>query len=390
MWVIAVSASFFWSYDFFTDKQEELAFQRGQSYFDLIVMTREWNARHGGVYAPVSEHLQPNTYLQTPRRDVQLRSGQILTLINPSFMTRQISEISEQKQISFHMTSLDPLRPENRPSKKEKEALRSFKNKREAVGMRVQQDGEKAFFYMAPLTAKRPCLSCHARQGYSEGDVLGGLSITFPFPSPTLLSPLLFTHLGLGAGGLFGLWFSRRKLNAAYATIEWQNQFDVLTGIHNRRSFTQHISQEFLRARREKRPIALIMCDIDNFKNYNDNYGHDQGDICLRKTAQQIAQTLNRPGDLCARYGGEEFVVVLPNTAKDGAFHVAQKIRENVENMRLIHEYSRPWGVVTLSLGVAAIVPGEDAFHEDLIHQADAALYAAKNNGRNQVHCSSL
>lgn len=135
MWVIAVSASFFWSYDFFTDKQEELAFQRGQSYFDLIVMTREWNARHGGVYAPVSEYLQPNPYLQTPRRDVQLRSGQILTLINPSFMTRQISEISEQKQISFHMTSLDPLRLENRPSKKEKEALRSFENKREAVGM---------------------------------------------------------------------------------------------------------------------------------------------------------------------------------------------------------------------------------------------------------------
>jgi len=344
IWIIAVSASFFWSYVFFTDKQEELAFQRGQSYFDLIVMTREWNAMHGGVYAPVSEHLQPNPYLQTPRRDVQLRSGQILTLINPSFMTRQISEISERRQVSFHMTSLDPLRPENRPSSREREVLQSFVQKSKAVETRILSEGEHDFFYMAPLKARKSCLSCHARQGCSEGDILGGLSIIFPFPSPNLLSPLLFTHLGLGVGGLFGLWFAKRKLNTAYATVEWQNQYDALTGIHNRRSFTQHINREFLRARREKRPIALIMCDIDNFKSYNDNYGHDQGDICLRKTAQQIAQTLNRPGDLCARYGGEEFVVVLPNTLKVGAFHVAQKIRENVENMRLIHEYSRPWG----------------------------------------------
>ncbi len=127
------------------------------------------------------------------------------------------------------------------------------------------------------------------------------------------------------------------------------------------------------------------MCDVDNFKAYNDTYGHGSGDQCLKKVAQMIKSSLERPGDFCARYGGEEFVVLLPNTALDGAMHIAEIVRSNIEEMGLLHEKSLPKQVVTLSLGVATSEGITFVTHEDLIKHADMALYKAKELGRNQT-----
>jgi diguanylate cyclase (GGDEF)-like protein len=142
---------------------------------------------------------------------------------------------------------------------------------------------------------------------------------------------------------------------------------------------------EFQRSKREKYPLSLIMCDIDNFKSYNDTYGHKKGDECLKTVAQVIDNTITRPGDFCARYGGEEFVVILPNTPPKGALNIAEEIRTNVQNMGIEHVKSLPLKVVSMSLGIATSEVNTSISHEELVSRADKALYHAKGEGRNCV-----
>ena len=175
------------------------------------------------------------------------------------------------------------------------------------------------------------------------------------------------------------------RLNRAHAVIHQQAIMDALTGIPNRRSFTETLLKEFARSKRDVIPFSILMCDIDNFKGYNDTYGHAACDECLRRVAQSIDQSLQRPTDFCARYGGEEFVVILPGTALEGAEHVAEGIRVSLEQKAIPHKGSPPFNMVTLSLGVASLTKGEDLSHEDLISRADQTLYQAKRMGRNRV-----
>ena len=136
---------------------------------------------------------------------------------------------------------------------------------------------------------------------------------------------------------------------------------------------------------RQKRPLSLVMCDIDHFKLYNDTYGHQQGDKCLTQVATAIKESVNRPGDLVARYGGEEFCIILPETDQQGAKQIAEVIRKNVVGLDLEHTSSKVASVITLSLGVASILPDRDSQPSLLIEAADRALYQAKGNGRNRV-----
>jgi len=160
---------------------------------------------------------------------------------------------------------------------------------------------------------------------------------------------------------------------------------DGLTQIANRRRFDLYLQQEWSRMAREKRPISLIMCDIDCFKLYNDNYGHLSGDDCLRSVARAIDACSKRPGDLAARFGGEEFAVILPNTDKEGAVHLAESIRAGVQDLMIAHAFSPVYKYVTLSLGVFSVFPENDSNFQALVEASDRALYEAKRAGRNQV-----
>ncbi len=175
------------------------------------------------------------------------------------------------------------------------------------------------------------------------------------------------------------------ELREANAQLESLSFLDSLTGIANRRRFDEVLGTEWRRAVRQGTSLALILCDIDAFKPYNDGYGHQRGDECLRTVAQTLAEYPHRAGDLIARYGGEEFAVVLPNTDIRGAEVVAEKLRSSVEALQLPHDCS-PYGPnVTLSLGVAALMPRQKDNLEIFVDQADRALYEAKHAGRNCV-----
>lgn len=168
---------------------------------------------------------------------------------------------------------------------------------------------------------------------------------------------------------------------------------DELTGLYNHRRFTQFCDHEWKRALRTGGPLSIILVDIDHFKLYNDSYGHVDGDNCLRRVAQTLQESGKRVTDMVARWGGEEFVFVLSETAADGALCVAEKARQDVENLKMLHQLSPISHYVTISLGCATMIPQEELNFDLLIKAADRALYLSKKNGRNrttQVNPTSL
>ncbi len=162
--------------------------------------------------------------------------------------------------------------------------------------------------------------------------------------------------------------------------LEGEAHTDTLTGLPNRRRFDEEFARAFGSAIRRSSPIGVAIIDIDHFKNYNDTFGHQAGDVALRRIARAIAESVERSGDFAARYGGEEFVVILEDTTLAGAAGVAERIRSAVLDAGIP---APSGGVLSVSVGVAARLPGSTG--EALLRQADAALYEAKNAGRNRV-----
>ncbi len=160
---------------------------------------------------------------------------------------------------------------------------------------------------------------------------------------------------------------------------------DGLTGLVNRRGFDERLDVELSRAIRDQQSMALIMIDVDHFKRFNDTYGHQLGDECLRQVASALATAVLRPSDLVARYGGEEFAVILPSVDQAGANAVAERIRQGVSALAVLHSGNDSLGVVSVSVGLACGVPARGMKEKDMITLADRALYQAKHAGRNRV-----
>ncbi len=385
IWVLLIGFAFYNSFSGAIKEKTQTLMQTARVIFQEIVITRDWNSSHGLVYVPITEQTQPDPYIDSPHRDIISEDGLNLTQINPYYMTRQLSELSSKRRgPKFRITCLNPIRPENKPNEWEKKALESFENNKQEVGKLIKDESGTRFVYMAPLITKNECLACHVEQGYHVGDIRGGISVVLPAIPPLKIMPLAFEYIILGLSGVFIIIVFVGKLDKVYRQLRRQAITDPLTQIPNRRDFTMHIILEFNRSKRDEDNLSVLMCDIDNFKAYNDTYGHKRGDECLQLVAKIIEETLNRPADFCARYGGEEFIVILPNTDIKGAAHIAEKIRQNIVKLAIAHDGSPNHKIVTLSLGVGTI-SSLDKVYEDLIKKADIALYKAKDNGRNRV-----
>lgn len=209
----------------------------------------------------------------------------------------------------------------------------------------------------------------------SEEDEIYGFTIgavdyiTKPF-SPIVVKARVNTHAEL-------------KRHRDY--LEGISYLDGLTNIPNRRKFNEYLSYACSFASVEKVPVSLIMMDIDYFKRYNDNYGHQEGDACLVLIAQALSEEMIDSTDFVARYGGEEFACILPNKTKEEALVYAENMRKSIENLKIPHEFSDVSKCVTISVGVTCDTPTESFICSDLVRDADGALYMAKNSGRNTV-----
>jgi len=175
-----------------------------------------------------------------------------------------------------------------------------------------------------------------------------------------------------------------KELEEANRKLERRANIDGLTHIANRRYMDEYLQKHWNRLKREKKPLALIMADIDHFKGFNDTYGHQEGDECLKTIARILDEKTRRSDDLAARYGGEEFAVLLPGTGIEAAMDMAEDIRREVESLKIPNEKNTASPFVTISLGVTAGIPGENGTPDELIERADEALYVAKKErGRN-------
>lgn len=225
----------------------------------------------------------------------------------------------------------------------------------------------------------------------------------FPCSDGTLIDAIFykasFNSPDGAVAGLIGLMVditeireSQEKLKQSEAQVKEINKklellarIDSLTNLGNRRYFEEIFNKEWRRAMRVCKPLSVIMMDIDFFKNYNDFYGHQKGDECLKSVARYMQMVLQRSSDFVARYGGEEFIAVLPVTDSDGAKLVAEKIRHGIEGLKIEHAKSQVSQFVTLSMGISSVIPSKELNPEKLVKLADDALYKAKRSGRNRI-----
>jgi diguanylate cyclase (GGDEF)-like protein len=174
-------------------------------------------------------------------------------------------------------------------------------------------------------------------------------------------------------------------LQSATRKIENLANVDGLTVLYNRRYFDQRLELETRRQQRNGRPLSLLMADIDSFKPFNDTYGHQAGDECLRNVAAVLKKSGARSSDITARYGGEEFVMLLPDTDEHGAMRVATTVQSGIRELGIRHESSTISDIVTLSIGITTVTPDRRMLPEEIIQLADNALYKSKRNGKNQI-----
>jgi signal transduction histidine kinase/CheY-like chemotaxis protein len=227
--LFTVIISFTWNYYLMVSHNKEMVLNKSRAFFEQILVTRSWNASHGGIYVPVTEQTLPNPYLEDSLRDIVTTGGMRLTKINPAYMTRQISEINNvHNDLQFHITSIKPLRPDNSADEWEKQALELFETGTLEKMEMVNNGDHKVYRYMAPLETEQSCLQCHAKQNYQFGDIRGGISVSFP---ATLYIArvknqtfwLVFIHFFILAGGAFGLLFYYRMSVKYLSEIQQSN-----------------------------------------------------------------------------------------------------------------------------------------------------------------------
>ncbi len=227
-WTALITSILFINLCVLNDSSENLIRVKANAIFKLLVTTRLWNANHGLVYVPVNHKMQPNPYLIHSRRDAITNHGDSLTLINPAFMTRQISELSEATgSTSFHITSLNPIRPANKPDEWEIKALKTFANASDEYYEKVKVGDSTVFRYMAPLVTSQSCLACHASQGYRLGDIRGGISVNIPYDRNNCISAstnkIIVVYAIIYLAGLLLIMYFRAQSKRYIREIETLN-----------------------------------------------------------------------------------------------------------------------------------------------------------------------
>lgn len=445
-------ATALWVDAFMHRNLEQLMFQQARVLVKQIVLMRHWNSSFGGVYVRKLPGMETNRYLYqvgpgenkpsavTP--EIKDEQGNVYTLKNPALMARELAELTEKNtDIRFHLTSLKPINPGNSADDFEIRALKHFEAgvKESAEFSRI--NSKPYYRYMVPLYVEQSCLRCHGFQGYKEGDVRGGISLSLPMEDERrvfmesrdrfilfagLLSVLMVItiiygsyfivtrplrimggyannmgrqqrlpdditgrhdEIGLLAQELTGtnaaLLDQQEKINERTMQLEHDSRTDALTGLYNRRYLFSEGVRLYERWQHGHTKVAILMIDIDYFKRINDQYGHQTGDEVLIEVAQRLKQQC-RPYDLVARYGGEEFVVLLeattPGSGESTAMRIHRSIRDNPVKLAS--------GDINITISIGVIEGHEIGDFDTALRKADEALYRAKDSGRNRIVAS--
>ncbi|XPV77517.1 MAG: diguanylate cyclase domain-containing protein [Desulfovibrio sp.] len=371
---------------------------QARSAVERDVLFRHWNAILGGVYFKVTDDFPPNPHLTVPERDIISTEGDVYTLINPSYMTRLVHELGQNQGLRGHLTSLNPVRPENLPDSWERQALISLSVPDGQNGGYLMDEvssvedfnGEPFMRLMKPMVATKDCLRCHDK-GVQEGDVLGGLSVGVPMLplqefEKKRFQGTVFRHVGIWFLGVLTILYGSKRIRdqikqrmEVQEIIRKQAVLDPLTNLPNRRLFFEQLNRDFSRAERENSILALLYLDLDGFKAVNDNYGHNIGDELLLKVSRELLVSV-REEDTVARVGGDEFCIILP--------HLEDVKDADVIAQRIIDAFFEPVEVaghvcdIGVSIGISSY-PETAKTPDELVHHADANMYRVKKGTKN-------
>lgn len=302
--------------------------------------------------------------------------------IHQDFTQQKLTSLSGE---SISYISLQPRSANNIPNRTEQKALYQLANMTKKFTLLTKGDNGK-FTYFYGIRANNSCFQCHQEIGLKSGQLRGALAITFDAPDNKNIYVVIFCSAILCCISGFILKRHITLFNNSYEGLQKEARIDALTGLYNKRFFYEFIQYHCANCIRKNEKLAIILCDIDYFKKYNDYYGHPEGDTCLKRVSQVLSKSLTRPLDSVFRYGGEEFIIVLPDTSLHGARKVAEDIRANIITEKIPHEKSTIAHYVTISLGAISCNVKENHNFQEIIIKADQALYQAKHLGRNRVY----
>lgn len=282
VWAAAVGAAFYAHTLNMRQQGFDVALEGARNMFRMVVLTRAWNASHGGVYVPVTPEIQPNPYLEDPQRDVVTTTGVALTKINPAYMTRLIGNLANaQSGAVFRLTSLRPIRPANAPDEWERLALEAFeRGQKEVMSLEMGEQGEQ-LRYMAPLAVMQSCMVCHAKQGYKVGEVRGGISVSLPYApiaqaaqphvrEDALIYFLVFVLVAAGGWTLLEL-LRRRWLDLLRKALELSESQRQLLQAEKMASVGQLAAGM---AHEINNPVGFVTSNLGSLKNYTDKLLH--------------------------------------------------------------------------------------------------------------------
>ena len=396
IWTVVLSGSLIWNLKNSEQQAMDMAYAEARAVRDKDMAFRRWGLRHAGVYITVTEKEQPSPFLShVPERDITTTTGQQLTLRAPAIMVREMMDsYAELRGVRGRIVGLRYLNPANAPDPWEKQQLENFEGGSNLEVWDVGNiDGQPYLRYLKGWHMEPGCVKCHAILGYQDGDLRGATGVNLPLTPyyeriRATTQNLALSHGALWLLGLFGIgWAGRQgQLRAienqhARQQIQYLAYHDSLTALDNRHSMNIRLEQALSTARRNGRQLAVLLIDLDRFKNINDTLGHLVGDQLLVEVAHRLEASV-RESDIVARLGGDEFVVVLTSLdSPQDAMTVGLKILDTLGQPYPVDSHVLH---TTPSIGVS-IFPEDGDDSQALLKQADTAMYHAKDAGRNRL-----
>jgi len=394
-WTLAIIISLVWNLFLLQEDINTQAYSQASAAIEKDLAYRHLVSGVGGFYVPLEKGIPPNPYLKhIDRRDITTTEGLKLTLVNSSYFVRLVHDQEardEHNGLKGHVTSEHPLRAENKPDDFERKALAAFRQGAKEYGSEFSIDNKHYYRLMRPRYAKASCLSCHTGGHYQVGDVMGGLSVSVPLE---LLTGEASQHAWLLGGGHLLMWlfgigmvtYGARRMSRQERRLIHNAYHDALTGLPNRTYLLERLQQSMDIAMEEGYHGAILLFDLDRFKNINDSLGHPVGDALLIETAQRLQQEIS-PEAMAARLGGDEFVVLIPRIGIDPEIAlvrsraIARRIQAALTRQYHVMDYELH---MTPSIGIATF-PEQGETPEELLRHVDSAMYQAKSSGRNGV-----